>query len=503
MTREPRNYQIECRESVRAAFRRGLTGVCVELFTGAGKGYIIASISEATRANGKRVLCLVNRDNLCDQLFQSLCDQGLHPTMERGQEKASPLADMVVGSIQSMQYDRLQKWRHDHFALVITDEVHFAAADTFVNVLNHFRSAHHIGLTATIERHDKGALWDGYQDVVFRMPLSEGINHGWLVPLMIEALPVPIAISDQENGRKIFGDKQEIEIFARDSYLPRLFETSAAKCHNKRALMFWPGVKASETAAEHYRKAGIEARHIDGYMSKSAIAEILEWYKTPGNKTLHNADLLSYGYDNPLIDCVGIMRLSRSVPMLFQRIGRGTRTHPEAMIDRWYDATERKEAIAGSPKRCCQILDLMLQLGDVESRFADVGSLITNDKKTAEALRKARRAGVALSLDDMQKIAKARSEEADEKSLTKLAEDAGNAAARKASSSGPYFWHILRHHPRKHGDNDASEKQQGMLRRLGYVGPHDLNKQQAHLIIELFLKHAEKHAARKEQPELL
>ena len=50
-------------------------------------------------------------------------------------------------------------------------------------------------------------------------------------------------------------------------------------------------------------------------MAKNKIAEILEWFAAPGAKTLHNADLLSYGYDNPSIDCVGIMRLSRSLPM--------------------------------------------------------------------------------------------------------------------------------------------------------------------------------------------
>lgn len=433
MKRTPRDYQSRCITAIRDAFKAGKKGVCAELFTGAGKAFILASIAEMVRAKNGRVLCLVNRDNLCQQLFQSLCDQGLHPTMERGADKASPMSDLVVGSIQTMQGDRLKKWGPNHFKMVITDEVHFGAAKTFKATLSHFASAFHLGITATIERHDKKGLWEGYQDVVFSMPLTEGIEEGWLVPLTFKELPVPITITDRENTAKKWNEAEEEAVFSRDSYLPRLFAEAAKEAQGRKALMFWPGCKASEEATIAFSAAGIESRHVDGYMAKTLIAEILEWFAAPGAKTLHNADLLSYGYDNPSIDCIGIMRLSRSVPMLKQRIGRGTRTF-QADVDSYPTRELRKASIASSPKSSCLILDLMLQLGEAQSSFATSGELITADKEEAEYIRKERKAGVQIDLEEMKKLAKAHSVDK-QKQLDALAEAAANAAERRKETA--------------------------------------------------------------------
>jgi superfamily II DNA or RNA helicase len=488
--RQPRDYQQRAIDAVRDAFKAGKRGVIIEAFTGAGKAFIIAHIAELVREKKGRILVLVNRDNLCEQLFESLRQQGLFPSMERGQDKASPMSEIVVGSIQTMQGDRLKKWNAEHWRMVITDEVHFGAAKTFRATLDYFRSAFHLGVTATVERHDKKGLWDGYEDIVFSMPLTAGIDEGWLVPLTFLELPVPITISDKDNSKKVFGEKEEEDVFSRDSYLPRLFAEASIHCGTKKALMFWPGCKASEAAALAFAEKGIESKHVDGYMSKSNIAEILEWFKTQGIKTLHNADLLSYGYDNPSIDCVGIMRLSRSLPMLKQRIGRGTRTFG-ADVDALPTSELRRASIAASPKPSCMILDLMLQLGEAQSSFASVGQLVTENKEEADYVRvKRNSAGIPIDLEGLRNLVKAKKSD-DEKSLTKLAEDAANAAERKKLANGlPYYQHIINKFT--HGKNRASDAQMRFLGKLGYTGPKDLSSQQAHLIIDLFQNHKKK-----------
>ena len=41
---------------------------------------------------------------------------------------------------------------------------------------------------------------------------------------------------------------------------------------------------------------------------------------------MSNAMILSTGYDNPKIDCVVVLPPTRSTPLYFQMVGRGTRT---------------------------------------------------------------------------------------------------------------------------------------------------------------------------------
>lgn len=489
--RQPRDYQTRAIEAVRKAFIAGRRGVIIEAFTGAGKGYIIAKISELVRERSGRVLVLVNRDNLCDQLNKSLVEQGLFPSMERGLDKASPMSDLVVGSIQSMQGARLKKWPQNHFRLVITDEVHFGAAKTFKATLDHFKSSFHIGVTATIDRHDKKGIWDGYKDIVFSMPLIEGISEGWLVPLRFFELPVPIVLSDRENAKKAFGETDEENIFDRDSYLPRLFAESARESFGKKALMFWPGCKASELASEAFIKLGVESRHVDGYMPKNQIVEILDWFSKPGPKALHNANLLSYGYDNPSVDCVGVMRLLRSLPMLKQMIGRGTRPY-KAGIDLLKTREERKAAIAASEKPNCLILDLMLQLDGAQSSFASCGQLVTDDKSTADYIREKRNTmGGGIDIEGLKDLIRSKQSD-DERSLTKLAQDAANAAEKKISKSDkPYYRHILNNY-KNPGTKPASDSALWYLKKLGYDGPDGITAKQCYLITELFKNHKTK-----------
>jgi superfamily II DNA or RNA helicase len=492
MKRKPRPYQLDAKAAIRDGFRRQLKGVGIELFTGAGKGFIIADIAKDVKEKGGRVLVLVNRDNLCDQLAASLVEQGMYPMIERGMDKASPLSDVVVGSIPTMQGERLKKWNPEHFKMVITDEAHFAAAKTFKNTLDYFKSSYHLFLTATMERHDKAGLWGGCEELVYSMPLQEGINQGWLVPFDFEELPVPIEISDKDATKKMWTEKDESEVFSAGAYLPRLFAESASKCHDKKSLFFWPNCDSSKEAEKHFQDNGIESRHVDGYMTKQEIAEILEWFKSPGFKALHNADLLSYGYDNPTIDCIGIMRLSRSIPMLKQRLGRGTR--PICNVDQFDDAELRKMAIAQSEKPTCKVLDLMIQLGAVKNKFAEPTCLITDNEEEKEYIREEmRKSGRAMSMQELEGKLKVHRATNKEKMLAKLAEDAANAALKRPNmKKEPWYGDILKSHIT---GIPITPKQLGFLKSLGYTGPEKVTKYQASRLIGRFMSHKEKQNA--------
>lgn len=483
-----RPYQTEAINAIRNAFRSGKRGVVIEIPTGGGKGYIIAKIAKDAWEKGKRTLIVVNRNELCRQLIGSCKEQGLWPSLECGQDHATPMSDVVVASIQTAQNVRLKKWNPRHFDLIICDEVHGSAAKTFKNTLGHFESSFHLGVTATLERHDKAGLAAVYEECVFSMTLQEAIEDGWLVPFRFEELPVPIEISDETAVKRCFTEKDEEGIFEKGEYLPRLFKEASERAAGRKALMFWPNCKSSEEADRYFTDFGIQSRHIDGYMSPDKIREILDWFSEDGPRTLHNADLLSVGYDNPSIDCVGIMRLSRSIPLLKQRLGRGTR--PLCRVDDYPTPELRREAIAASYKPECIVLDLMIQLGDVKNKFADATALITDNDEEREFLRKERKKGQFTAEELANKLRMKRETDRDAM-LAKLAEDAANAALRaKARADGPYIRHILNKQPMPHW-KEASDGQIRYLRHLGYNGDVP-SAWHGHKLITAYKEHQEK-----------
>lgn len=489
--RAPRDYQLDAIKAVKDAFLAGKKGVTIEAATGLGKGLIIASIAKAVLEKGGRVLVAVNRDNLVTQLVEGMYEQGLFPSVERGVDKASPMANCVVASIQTAQGKRLQKWNPEHFKLVITDEVHGSASKTFKQTLGHFKSTYHLGVTATLERHDKAGLFSGYEENVWSMPLDKGISEGWLVPLDIEQLPVPIVIDDQLATKKVFTEEDEANVFRADTYLPRLFHEAAIRSRSHKSLFFWANCDSSKEAAAAFVANGIDARHSDGYMSKTELEENLAWFKEPGPKALMNADLYSVGFDAPFITLVGIMRISRSIPMLKQRLGRGTR--PLCVVDGLQDAETRRMAIAMSTKPTCKVLDLCLQIGeDVKSKFATPTALITDDPEEQKWLEKERKKGSgSFTMEELATKLRVKRTTDRDAQLAKQAEMAANAAEKHRNKTEVYIADILN---TSDDSEEASPKQRGFLRHLGMADAYKtkLTKRQASRIIGRYQTHSKK-----------
>ena len=139
MTERP--YQTEALDATVSRYRAGVDKQLVSLPTGAGKARIISRLPERLGLQpGRRMLVNVHLKQLVKQLAESLQESNpdLKVDIERAQYKASPDADVVVASIQSIgdgkpddngtwQFgDRLRQLDPAEFDIVVIDEVHVA-----------------------------------------------------------------------------------------------------------------------------------------------------------------------------------------------------------------------------------------------------------------------------------------------------------------------------------------------------------------------------------------
>ncbi len=316
-----RPYQERCVSEVVKGFgeyRRQL----VVAPTGAGKTVIFSSLAERTQPG--RTLILAHREELIDQAIDKIAKAtGIFAQKEKAEFKASLMAPVVVASVQTM-IRRLSKWPANHFDLIVADEAHHAISDTWQTVLLHFTGSNVLGVTATPDRGDKQNLGQYFENIPFEISLFELIKQGYLSPIKVKALPVEIDLS---NVKSVAGDYSADDLGnALHPYLRSIARAIRDHASFRKCLVFLPLIKTSQLFTQICNEEGLAAAHVDG--ESEDRKEMLARFAAGEFDVLNNAMLLTEGYDDPSIDCVVVLRPTRSRALYSQMIGRGTRVHP-------------------------------------------------------------------------------------------------------------------------------------------------------------------------------
>lgn len=322
-----RPYQLEAVESTEKGFCEFNKQLGV-LPTGGGKTIVFSHLAQRRQARGERTLILAHRDELVTQAIDKLrASTGLIAQKEKAESYADLAAPVVVGSIQTLcREKRLERWPKDHFSLIVCDEAHHALSDSWQRTLGHF-SAQVLGVTATPDRGDRRNLGHYFQNVCFEVPLFDLIGQGYLSRITLKSIPLKIEMSqiksefDPQSGCQDFS-KAGIAS-ALEPYLDEIAVHIREQASFRRILTFLPLIATSQKFVEACRVAGLSAEHIDGESPdrREKLARFANW----DFDVLSNAMLLTEGFDDPGIDCVIVLRPTRSRPLYAQMVGRGTR----------------------------------------------------------------------------------------------------------------------------------------------------------------------------------
>jgi len=316
-----RPYQTQIVEATEAGFLEHKKQLIV-VPTGGGKTIIFAHL--AKRRFPQRTLILAHRDELIDQAIQKLYTAtGVLAEKEKANDYAGRGAGVVVASVQSlMRSARLARWPHDHFGLVVIDEAHHALADSYRRILSHFDgSADVLGVTATPDRGDKRNLGEYFENIPAEVSLFDLIGQKFLSPIAIKSIPLKI---DLTGVRTVAGDFNDADLgHAIEPYLAQIADAIKAHAAGRRTLVFLPLIATSQKFVAECVTAGLNAEHVDGLSDdrKDILRRFGDW----DFDVLSNAMLLTEGYDDPGIDCVVVLRPTKSRPLYAQMIGRGTR----------------------------------------------------------------------------------------------------------------------------------------------------------------------------------
>ncbi|WP_416406670.1 EcoAI/FtnUII family type I restriction enzme subunit R [Prochlorococcus marinus] len=114
------------------------------------------------------------------------------------------------------------QYEKDFFDLVIIDECHRGGANdesSWRDILNHFSSAVHLGLTATPKRNNNADTYKYFGDPVFVYSLKEGIKDGFLTPFKVKRIQTTIDEYQYTNDDEILeGEVEEDRIYEEQDF---------------------------------------------------------------------------------------------------------------------------------------------------------------------------------------------------------------------------------------------------------------------------------------------
>lgn len=330
---ELRPYQESARVAIEKEWKDGRSKTLLVLPTGCGKTVVFCMVAKDSVDNGGRVLILAHRGELLQQAADKLqAVTGLKCAVEKAEQSCiGEWYRVVVGSVQTlMREKRLSQFPRDYFDTIIVDEAHHALSTSYQAVLDHFNDANILGVTATPDRADRQNLGEYFQSIAYEYSLPRAIKEGYLCPIKAQTIPLEIDITSVGMSAGDFALSGLST--ALDPYLDKIAdEMLAAGCKQRKTVVFLPLVATSKKFAEILRAKGFTAAEVNG--ESEDRTEVLQAFDRGDYDVLCNSMLLTEGWDCPSVDCIVVLRATKSRPLYCQMVGRGTRLSPETGKD--------------------------------------------------------------------------------------------------------------------------------------------------------------------------
>jgi len=334
---EPNDVQVEALDNLSSMRGQGLSKAAIVAATGVGKTYLAAFDFKAL--NGKRLLYIAHRENILSQAVDSyrtiLGNEAFGEILGRGRSPMNKDAS-VFAMIQTLsKKHHMKNFRTDAFDYIVMDEFHHSEAATYRRVLDYFKPAFFLGLTATPERMDgRDVLKYCDYNVGYEVRILEAVDRGWLVPFQYFAIYDETDYSqirwrgtryDEAELDKVLINDTRTEIVARNlrKFLP---------AHGKvKALAFCSSIAHAKFTAHRLTKYhDIEAVDLTGLASDNERQKAINRLQDESDRlqVICSVDIFNEGVDIPEVTHVLFIRPTQSFTVFLQQLGRGLRKTP-------------------------------------------------------------------------------------------------------------------------------------------------------------------------------
>jgi type I restriction enzyme R subunit len=361
--KEPRYYQLQAINKVIEAILKGQKKILLQLATGTGKTYVASQIVWKLWKSKylRKILYLTDRaevlrDQACNE-FKAFGD-----VREKIIEGKAPQArDIYFATYQALysgdESHRLyQNYNPDFFDMVIIDECHRSGWNRWFEILQYFKDAIHLGMTATPKRTDNIDTYQYFGEPVYKYEIEQGIEDGYLANYQVQRIYTNLVEEGlnikeaQLKGAEIFIPEDDPEVVIKDIYYAPDFErTITIPEHTKKicqkicellerygnadktiiyCVTIDHAADVKKYIQEHFAYLGHPNYAVRIVADDEIDKKELENFRDSEKQlpvVATTVDLLTTGVDVPSVKNIIILKPISSVVMFNQIIGRGTR----------------------------------------------------------------------------------------------------------------------------------------------------------------------------------
>ena len=313
-----RDYQFRGVTDIRAAYRAGRKSIVYVGPTGSGKTRILTYIAHGAMQKNNRIIIVVHRQELIRQTASALSDLGVKFGVIAAGHEPSPEFPVQLGMNQTIVK------RPDIAApdLLIVDECHHAASDSYRQVSARFPAAKTLGLTATPQRLDGKPLGTIFEEIILGPSVQELIDLGFLCKPTYYAPPTDLDLSGVRKTAGDFNRAQSSERVDRPHITGSAVEHYLKICPGSPAVAFCITVKHAENVRDQFIAAGVTAASIDGKLNDTDRADRVAALTEGRIKILVSVDVISEGFDLPSVATAILLRPTESLSVHLQQLGR-------------------------------------------------------------------------------------------------------------------------------------------------------------------------------------
>lgn len=359
-----RYYQEEANEAIKRDLHLPGNSLVV-VPTAGGKSHIIAATSTLV----KKVLILQPTQELLKQNYEKLSllvdeeDIGIYCASFNRRE----VRRFTFATIQSIH---TKPTLFKDTELVVLDECHGLAPRTQTNMYKKFLKAignpKVIGFTATPYRTEMGYYKDEkgvlmaatmikllnrmrnksedscfWKKIIYNVSHEKLLSEGYLSPIeyiykpLMDYSVIPINKSYSDYNLEAYGQS----VVGREAEI--LSTIKEAQKRYKSVLVFC----STTEQARHFSNVMVGSKTVFGDTPTKEREETIQAFKEGTLKTVFNVGTLTTGFDHPALDCIILLRPTRSIVLYNQIIGRLTRIAPGKDKGTIIDLTDTCKAI--------------------------------------------------------------------------------------------------------------------------------------------------------------
>ncbi|MBO6304518.1 MAG: DEAD/DEAH box helicase family protein [Selenomonadaceae bacterium] len=362
---EPRYYQWIAVNRVLEAVANGKRRALIVLATGTGKTLvafqIIWRLLEAKKV--KRVLFLADRDILVSQPMQgdfSPFGNKMTRITNRIMDTTHEVYLSLYHQMKNGEENYYTAYDKDFFDLVIVDECHRGSADdnsSWREILEYFKSAIQIGMTATPKETDNTSNIEYFSDgeeekPLYTYSLKQGIEDGFLAPYKVIRVNLDIDINGfrpYPGMKDIYGEELEDRLYEQKDFdrvlvIPERTRAVAKRISDflketdrfAKTIIFCEDISHAErmktAIINENSDLVVEYPYVAQITARSPELELLDDFTDPHEKIpviAITSRLMSTGVNTQTCKVVALDRTVNSMTEFKQIIGRGTRVRED------------------------------------------------------------------------------------------------------------------------------------------------------------------------------